>query len=55
MKSPKIARISAIDPAGPEYDVEDPKLRLDKTDADFVSVIHTNAGDFMNEVKQNIF
>ena len=47
MKSPKIAQITALDPAGVEvYDVDDPQFRLDKSDAEFVTAIHTNFGEF---------
>lgn len=45
----KINRITATDPAGPLFD--SPVLvpaanRLDKNDAEFVDVIHTDAGDY---------
>lgn len=31
-----------LDPAGPLFESQDPKDRLDSTDADFVDVIHSN-------------
>jgi pimeloyl-ACP methyl ester carboxylesterase len=37
-----LARISGLDPAGPYFENTDPKVRLDKTDATFVDVIHTD-------------
>ncbi|XP_072016455.1 pancreatic triacylglycerol lipase-like [Amphiura filiformis] len=40
---PGIGRISAFDPAGPFFRGQDPALRLDQTDAEFVDVIHTDA------------
>ncbi|XP_071118677.1 pancreatic triacylglycerol lipase-like [Haliotis cracherodii] len=39
-----IARISGLDPAGPNYDHATHVLKLDKTDAMFVDVSHTNDG-----------
>lgn len=43
MKS-RVGRISSLDPAGPCFSNVDPQLRLSKEDADFVDVIHTDAG-----------
>ena len=40
----KIGRISALDPAKPLFDSTD---RIGKNDADFVDVIHTNAGSVL--------
>lgn len=31
-----------LDPAGPLFDFQDPRVRLDRTDAKFVDVIHSN-------------
>lgn len=39
-----VGRISGLDPAGPSFSHEDKNLRLAATDAEFVDVIHTNAG-----------
>ncbi|XP_055683748.1 phospholipase A1-like [Lutzomyia longipalpis] len=45
IKSPKIRRITALDPALPNFQrFKDPDLRLDASDADFVDVIHTSGG-----------
>ncbi|XP_041976266.1 uncharacterized protein LOC121731029 [Aricia agestis] len=37
-----ISRITGLDPAGPLFEFQDPRARLDKTDAKFVDVIHSN-------------
>ena len=34
--------LSGLDPAGPLFEGYSPKVRLDKTDADYVDVIHSN-------------
>lgn len=48
-KLPKIRRrksspsfIQGLDPAGPLFESQDPRARLDQTDAEFVDVIHSN-------------
>ncbi|XP_061104349.1 lipase member H-like [Conger conger] len=38
----KIGRITALDPAGPEFTNNPPEDRLDVTDAQFVDVVHTD-------------
>ncbi|XP_045762518.1 pancreatic lipase-related protein 2-like isoform X2 [Maniola jurtina] len=40
----KIGRMTALDPAGPCFSHVDPELRLKRTDANYVDVIHTDAG-----------
>lgn len=40
----KVDRITGLDPAGPIYQTIAPSRRLDKTDATFVDIIHTNMG-----------
>ncbi|NXJ59534.1 LIPHA Lipase, partial [Rostratula benghalensis] len=40
----KIGRITGLDPAGPSFNREPPEGRLDHTDAQFVDVIHSDAG-----------
>ncbi|CAL8137119.1 unnamed protein product [Orchesella dallaii] len=47
----KLARISALDPAGPKYKNGGPENRLDDTDAAFVDVYHTNRLGFGNDRK----
>ncbi|CAG4937089.1 unnamed protein product [Colias eurytheme] len=37
-----ISRITGLDPAGPLFEFQDPRARLDKNDAKFVDVIHSN-------------
>ncbi|KAK9303436.1 hypothetical protein QLX08_004916 [Tetragonisca angustula] len=37
-----VSRITGLDPAGPLFESQDPRARLDKTDANFVDVIHSN-------------
>ncbi|KAH9629980.1 hypothetical protein HF086_017495 [Spodoptera exigua] len=46
----RVARISSLDPAGPCFSNLEIALRLSKEDADFVDVIHTDAGVYgLNE------
>lgn len=37
-----ISRITGLDPAGPLFEFQDPRARLDSSDAKFVDVIHSN-------------
>ncbi|KAL1464239.1 hypothetical protein WDU94_003905, partial [Cyamophila willieti] len=37
-----LSRITGLDPAGPLFESQDPRSRLDSTDAQFVDVIHSN-------------
>ncbi|KAK7869887.1 hypothetical protein R5R35_006689 [Gryllus longicercus] len=37
-----LSRITGLDPAGPLFEGQDPRARLDESDADFVDVIHSN-------------
>ncbi|KAJ0180027.1 hypothetical protein K1T71_004618 [Dendrolimus kikuchii] len=37
-----ISRITGLDPAGPLFEFQDPRTRLDRSDAKFVDVIHSN-------------
>lgn len=46
VKSGKIPRITGLDPAGPIFTKLPNSLKLDKSDAEFVDVIHTDAGIF---------
>lgn len=41
-KIKRIGRISGMDPAGPLFKAQPIKSRLDKSDADFVDIIHTD-------------
>ena len=43
----QVARITGLDPAFPQFSVQDTEGRLDQTDAQFVDVIHTNSGSLM--------
>lgn len=42
----KLGRISGLDPARPHFEDTDAIMRLDRTDADFVDIIHTDATPF---------
>lgn len=42
----KVDRLTGLDPAGPIYQNQDISMRLDKSDAKFVDVIHSNMGMF---------
>lgn len=39
----KVGRIIGLDPAGPSFSDNEPQFRLDRSDAQLVEVIHTNA------------
>lgn len=39
---PGLSRITGLDPAGPLFESQHPKARLDSTDANFIDVIHSN-------------
>jgi len=41
----KISRMTGMDPAGPLFEKTDIEVRFDRTDAEFVDVIHANAGN----------
>ncbi|EDW52995.1 pancreatic triacylglycerol lipase [Drosophila sechellia] len=43
----KPARITGLDPAAPLFTDTDPIVRLDKTDAHFVDIVHTDANPLM--------
>ena len=40
----KVERITGLDPAKPCFEKADRSLRIDKDDADFVDIIHTQVG-----------
>lgn len=39
---PGLRRITGLDPAGPLFEAQHPKARLDESDASYVDVIHSN-------------
>lgn len=45
---PGMGRITGLDPAGPAFGNRPPEVRLDKSDANFVDVIHTDAQSIMD-------
>ncbi|KAI4478779.1 PREDICTED: pancreatic triacylglycerol lipase-like [Polistes canadensis] len=40
----QIEEVLGLDPAGPGYHIGDPNTRIDKSHANYVQIIHTNAG-----------
>lgn len=44
MKSGKISAIYGLDPAGPLFSIDEPDKRIDKGDAEYVEIIHTDRG-----------
>lgn len=42
----KIARITGLDPAEPDFKDTDPLVHLEKTDAEFVDIIHSDGSEF---------
>jgi len=40
----KLTRVTGLDPAQPFFDLAGPEQRIDKDDAEFVDIIHTNSG-----------
>lgn len=49
LKSGKLPKITGLDPAGPLFDWDKPESRLDKNDAKYVEIIHTN-GAFLGRI-----
>ncbi len=45
---PQTNYISALDPAGPWFDLHGGASRLQKNDAKFVDVVHSNQGPLVN-------
>lgn len=43
----KLGRITGLDPAAPLFSETEPIVRLDRSDAEFVDAIHTDANPFM--------
>jgi len=43
----QLGRVSGIDPAGPWFTDEDPRVRIDATDSQFTDVMHTNGDTFL--------
>ena len=40
----KLKRITGLDPAFPFFELAGPDGRIDKSDAEFVQIVHTNSG-----------
>lgn len=49
IQSGKIGVIVGLDPAGPLFSIDKPHKRLADTDADYVQIIHTDAGNLSVE------
>ncbi|XP_070537616.1 pancreatic triacylglycerol lipase-like [Ptychodera flava] len=46
-RTPGLGRITGLDPADPYFEYEDPRVRLDPDDAEFVDVIHSDGNSFI--------
>lgn len=40
----KVSRMTGLDPAFPFFELQGPEGRIDKSDAEFVQIVHTNSG-----------
>lgn len=49
IKSGRIGAIIGLDPAGPLFSIDKPQKRLADNDADYVQIIHTDAGNLSVE------
>ncbi|XP_077862180.1 inactive pancreatic lipase-related protein 1-like [Saccoglossus kowalevskii] len=49
-RNPAIGRITGLDPGALAFEDEDPAVRLESTDAQFVDVIHTAAGNSITNI-----
>ena len=47
VRAGKVGRISGLDPADPNFQGQSNAAKLDKSDADFVDVIHSDANSFL--------
>ena len=52
----RIGRITALDPAGPSFQMENPEARIDREDANYVEALHTDAAtNIVQGIKRNVY
>ncbi|XP_064477567.1 pancreatic lipase-related protein 2-like isoform X2 [Ornithodoros turicata] len=50
----KVGRITGLDPAEPYFQYMPPQVRIDRSDADFVDIIHTDGSPFLENLVEGM-